>query len=460
MTTLNGMMELSRRALSANQLALAVIGHNTANVNSPGFSRQRVQLSPSFPLQLMEGTLGTGVNVVGIQQIHDNLLDRSLRQGYSDFSQWEAIDGSLQSLENIFGDTSSSTTLGDMLTEFWNSWQDLADDPENLTARSALRQNAQSLCSEFNRLHNQFAGQIQSHDQEIVVRVNEVNSLSSSIANLNAQIAQIESSGGQANDLRDQRNNLLNDLSSLVNVQVTDQANGQINVYVGGQVLVQGDLSLQIATRERSIPGGVVHDLIWEDGGSSVMLSQGQIAGLIEMRDDQIPELSASLDELANSLVQQVNSAHVTGYGLNGSSGNNFFDLDTTGAGNLSLSGEVLASLEVIAASASGAPGDNSIALSIAGLQNQLVMENGTATIGSYYANLVSEVGVVRQNASFRHTQEQAALQQLETQRESVSGVSLDEEMTNLIQYQQAYEAAARLVTTVSQMMDTVVNMV
>jgi len=460
MTTLNGMLDLSRRALSANQLALAIIGHNTANVNSPGFSRQRVQLTPSFPIQLVEGTLGTGVIVAGIQQIHDNLLDRSIRQGYSDFSQWEAIDGSLQSLENIFGDTSSATTLDNLLTQFWDSWQDLANDPESLTSRSALRQNAESLCAEFNRLDSQFAGQIQTHDQEIVVRVSEVNSLSSAIANLNAQIAQIEGSGGQANDLRDQRNNLLNDLSALVNVQVTDQANGQINVYVGGQVLVQGDLSLNITTRERSIPGGVVHDLVWEDGGSSVTLSQGQIAGLIEMRDERIPEISASLDELAATLAQQVNASHITGYGLNGSSGNNFFDPSITGAGDLTLSGEILASLDAIAASGSGAPGDNSIALSIAGIQNQLVMANGTATIGSYYANLVSEVGVVRQNASFRYTQEQAALEQLETQRESISGVSLDEEMTLLIQYQQAYEAAARLVTTVSQMMDTVVNLV
>jgi flagellar hook-associated protein 1 FlgK len=460
MTTLNGMLDLSRRALSAQQLALAVIGHNTANVNTPGFSRQRVQLSPSWAFQMAQGALGTGVNVVGIQQIHDYLLDRNLRQSYSDFSQWEAIDNSLQSLENIFGDTSTSTNLEDLLTQFWNSWQDLANDPENLTARSSLRENAQSLCSEFNRLHTQFASQRQSHDQEIVVRVNEVNTKASAIADLNARIAQIESSGGMANDLRDQRTTLLNDLSSLVNLQVTDQQNGQINVYVGGQILVQGDMSQQIATQERSVPGGVVHDLVWQDGGSAVILSQGQIAGLIEMRDERIPEVSASLDELVNTLVEQVNTAHAAGYGLNGSSGNDFFDPETTGAGDISLSGAVLSSLEVIAASGSGAPGDNSTALAIAGLQNELLMEDGTATIGNYYANLVSEIGVGRQNATFRHTQEQAALDQLETQRESISGVSLDEEMTNMIQYQQAYEAAARMVATVSQLMDTVINLV
>ena len=211
MTTLSGMLDLSRRALSAQQLALAIVGHNTANVNTPGFSRQRIQLSPSWAFQMAQGSLGTGVNVVGIQQIHDYLLDRNLRQSYSDFSQWEAIDNSLQSLENIFGDTSTSTNLEDLLTQFWNSWQDLANDPENLTARTSLRENAQSLCSEFNRLHTQFASQLQSHDQEIVVRVNEVNTKAAAIADLNARIAQIESSGGMANDLRDQRTALLND---------------------------------------------------------------------------------------------------------------------------------------------------------------------------------------------------------------------------------------------------------
>ena len=460
MTTLSGMLDLSRRALSAHQLALAVVGHNTANVNTPGFSRQRVQLSPSWHLQLVQGTLGTGVNVLGIEQIHDNLLDISLRQGYSDFSQWEAIDGSLQSLENIFGDVSDTGGLGDLLTEFWNGWQDVANDPENLTARSALRQNSESLCSEFNRLHSQFTSQCHSHDQEIVVRAGEINSLASGIADLNQRISDVENVGGQANDLRDQRNNLLNELASIANIQMADQPNGQINVYIGGQILVQGNQSMTIATQERSVPNGVVHDLVWQDGGSAVVVSGGQLAGLIEMRDEQIPELIERLDELVNTLVTQVNSVHQAGFGLNGSSGNNFFNPNTTGAGDIALSGEVLASLEVIAASASGAPGDNTTALAIAGLQNELLMENGTATMGDYYANLVSEVGIVRQNATFRYNQEQASLEQLENQRESISGVSLDEEMTNLIQYQQAYEAAARLVVTVSQMMDTVINLV
>jgi flagellar hook-associated protein 1 FlgK len=299
----------------------------------------------------------------------------------------------------------------------------------------------------------------QSIDQELQVRVGEVNSMASAIANLNEQISEIESTGGQANDLRDQRTILLNSLSELVDTQVSESSNGQINVYIGGQILVQGDLATSIATMERSVPGGAVHDLVWTDGGASVITSGGQIAGLIEMRDERIPEVMERMDELANTLVTQVNSLHQTGYGLNGASGNDFFDPETTGARNINLSGAVLDSLEVIAASGSGAPGDNSIALAIAGLQRELLMENGTATIGDYYASMVSEVGIVRQNSTFRYNQESASLTQLETQRESISGVNLDEEMTNLIQYQQAYEAAARLVSTVSEMMDTVLTL-
>jgi flagellar hook-associated protein 1 FlgK len=458
MTTLNGMMDMGRRALFANQIALSVIGHNTSNVNTPGYSRQRAELEPSLELPMLLGTLGTGVNAAGIVRIHDDLLERNILQGNTDSSQWEAIDGSLQSLENIFGDVTSGG-LSELLTNFWNSWQDVANDPENQSARSELRQNGQSLCSEFNRLHSELTSQRQSHDQEITANVNEINSLTTGIATLNHRISEIENSGGQANDLRDQRTNLLNNLSSLVNIQVADQPDGQINVYLGGQVLIQGDLSSAITTTERSVPNGVVHDLVWADGGTPVVVSGGHIAGLIEMRDQRIPEISGRLNELANALVQQVNALHQTGYDLNGSTGNDFFDPETTGAGDMSLSDGLLASLDTIAASGSGAPGDNSVALSIAGLQNAMVMDNGSSTIGGFYAGLVSEVGSVRQNSTFRYNQEQAALEQLQNQRESVSGVSLDEEMTNLIQYQQAYQAAARLVTTVSQMMDTIVNL-
>ncbi len=460
MTTLNGMLELGRRALYSHQIALAVIGHNTANVNTPGFSRQRALISPSMCLPTVLGAIGTGVNVLGIQQIHDNLLDRSIRDGYSNTAQWQAIDGSLQNLENIFGDVTDTSGLSDLLSDYWNSWQDVANDPENLTARADLRQTGQSLCTEFNRIHNSLMSERQDLDQELQVRVSEINSLASAVADLNERIADIESTGGQANDLRDQRNALLNNLSELVDTQVSEGSNGQINVYIGGQILVQGNIFTTINTVERSVSGGSVHDLVWTDGGAPVVVSGGQVAGLIEMRDERIPEVAERMDELANTMVSQVNSLHLGGYGLNGATGNNFFDPNTTGAGDIALSSEVLNSLEVIAASGSGAPGDNDNALAIAGLQNALLMENGTATISDYYANLVSEVGVVRQNSTFRRNQEEATLDQLENQRESISGVNLDEEMTNLIQYQQAYEAAARLVTTVSQMMDTVLNLV
>lgn len=459
MTTLSGMLDLGRRALYSSQIALAVIGHNTANVNTPGYSRQRAEISPSMCLPTVWGAIGTGVNILGVQQIHDNLLDRSIRDGYSNTAQWQAIDGSLQNLENIFGDVTDTGGLTQLLSEFWNSWQDVANEPESLTSRSDLRQTAESICSEFNRIHNSLVSERQSIDQELQVRVGEVNTLASAIANLNEQIADIESTGGQANDFRDQRNVLLNSLSELVDTQVSEGSDGQINVYIGGQILVQGNLATTISTVERSVPGGAVHDLVWTDGGAAVETSGGQIAGLIEMRDERIPEVMERMDELVDTLVTQVNSMHQTGYGLNGASGNDFFDPETTGAGNISLSGAVLDSLEVIAASGSGAPGDNSIALAIAGLQNELLMENGTATISDYYANMVSEVGIVRQNSTFRYDQESASLTQLENQRESISGVNLDEEMTNLIQYQQAYEAAARLVTTVSEMMDTVLTL-
>ena len=460
MITLNGMLDLGRRALYSNQIALAVIGHNTANVNTLGYSRQRAQLSPSMSLPTVLGAIGTGVNVLGIQQIHDSLLDRNIRDGYSNTAQWQAIDGSLQTLENIFGDVTDTSGLSDLLSDFWNGWQDVANDPENLTSRADLRQTGESMCSEFNRIFNSLMSEQQDLDQELQVRVGEINTLASAVANLNEQIAEIEGAGGQANDLRDQRVSLLNNLSGLVDTQVSEGSNGQVNVYIGGQILVQDNLSVAITTVERSIPGGSVHDLVWSDGGASVDVSGGQIAGLIEMRDERIPEVVDRMDELANAMVLQVNSLHQAGYGLNGASGNDFFNPESSGAGNMSLSGAVLDSLEVIAASGSGAPGDNSNALAIAGLQNELLMENGTATIGDYFANMVSEVGVVRQNSTFRCNQEEATLYQLENQRESISGVNLDEEMTNLIQYQQAYEAAARLVNTVSQMMDTVLNLV
>jgi len=288
--------------------------------------------------------------------------------------------------------------------------------------------------------------------------VTKINRLGENIAELNRQIARSELGGNKANDLRDRRDQLIDELSQYADVRTIEMKNGVERVFLGSMELVEQSSYNPLATVTVGAGDQTLTTVVWQGGQVPVTVGGGELAGLLEARDELLPQYRSQLDELAASFVQQVNTLHRTGYGLDGATGRDFFMSTGTTADDIALSSDVQNDLNRIGASLSGGPGDNAVALSIANLQKGLTMNAGTSTFNDFYAKIVGTVGVRSSEANDAKTNAELVLQQIEFSRQSVQGVSLDEETISLIKAQQAYSAAAKVVATIDSAINTLIN--
>lgn len=462
MSNITGILNVAKGALSTQQRAIDVTGHNIANVNTPGYSRQKATIVTNKPISSPCGPMGTGVQVENIKRIYDRFLGNQINTENSNLGRWEAQKGGLEKAEMVLNE-SSGYGLSQAMTAFWNAWQDLVNNPSGHTERLVLSAKGEALADTFNRAHSDLKSIQADMDANIEGRVTEINRFTDQIADLNRQIAGIEGNGQNANDLRDKRDLLLNELSYMVDVTTSEASDGSVTVALSsGRTLVQNDRSWDLSAQNN--PSGFPN-IAWNDGsGNSVdithTISGGELKGWVEVRDILIPGYLTNLDELANQIMEAVNSLHVEGFGLDGSTGNEFFN--GTSASDMAVSANILDNVDIIAAagSAAGVPGDNSMAIAISDVQNELTMSGNTTTFGDFCHSIIGQLGTDVQEAMTRFDHEAAMVNELSSYRESVSGVSLDEEMLNLIKFQHAYEAAARLITTADELMETVITMV
>lgn len=455
-------LEIGKRALATNQVWLQTIGHNVANVDTPGFSRQKVAVTTTYPQETTIGLIGSGVKATRIYQIRDEFLTQQYRSENKDVGEWTAQEKTLTQIESILNEPNDDS-LGSLLDQFWSSWSDLAK-PENVSSASA-RLNLVSvtnvLTDGLHTVYSKLEDMRKSIDTDVKMVVDEVNLLTGSIASLNKQIVSAEHGGETANDLRDQRALLIDELSNYVDVNTNQQKNGATTVYIGAMAIVEGDKSYNIDTKSSKSGNLTTSTIVWEGTSQVIKNVAGELKGLLETRDETIPGYLESLDELAATLVREINSRHSTGYDLNNNTGINFFDPTRVSAGNISLNIDVENNVDMIAAKQSDDPdavGDNSNALAIAALKDALLMTNNTTTVSEYYSALLGAIGVDSANATRLRENHTLLLHQIENQRQSIQGVSLDEEMTQIIKYQQAYDAAARVITTMDEALDTVIN--
>ncbi len=459
MVRISDLLNIARRGLHAQSHALQVTSHNIANANTEGYSRQRVSLAPSEPLRTTVGMLGTGVEVTEVQRLRESFWDRQLNAEYQELGRWQARTTALQEIEGLINEP-SDTGLAAALGGFWDSWQILANSPEEGTARQQVREWGQRLVAAFNRVYQGLTTVQQSLDEHVGLLISQVNDLGRQIAALNVQIAQAESSGLPANDFRDRRDLLLNELSRLVDVQVIETPSGMVKVTVGGETLVAGDQVRNIDVTTTTVQGVVVHSPRWGVNGREVVIRGGRVGGLLEMVHVIIPQYRTRLDTLAAAVATEVNRVHQSGYARDGSSGIPFFSPATTGAGDIALHPAVLNSLDAIAASRDGSVGNGDVALQISRLKDQPSINQGTESINSFFRGIVTALGLDIQSGTSTVENLEQFVQVLEMRRESVSGVSLDEEMADLIRFQRAYQASARLVNVVDELMQTVLEMV
>jgi flagellar hook-associated protein 1 FlgK len=460
MPTLGGILNTGRQALQLQQLAMQIIGHNTSNVSTEGYSRRRIDFSTAPGIaEFGQWQIGSGVDLNFLGRIRDRLLDDQIWRNSSEAGYWSQQDEALGGVEQIFSEM-EGTAISDQLKEFWASWQDLANNPEGTATRQSVLEKAQSLASGVRRVYSELAQRREDLDAQIVGKVGEVNQLTAQIAQLNVQIAQTEQSGGEASDLRDARDLAVGRLSSLIQISVQQNENGAVSVYASGQVIVQGDRNTPLTMSTDTQSGYSRTSISLGQNSAPISLGNGEIKSLMDTRDTEIGKAMQDLDTFAQTLATRLNEVHRTGYGLSGSNGMDFFDPETTGAANFQVSSLIAEDVSRIATAASpDATGDNSIVLQIAAIQQEKLLENGQSTIDDFYTNSVIRIGSRRSFAADQYAVAQAASDHLENRRLQISGVSMDEEMTRLIQVQQAYDAAAKIIKTVDEMMTTILDM-
>jgi len=477
-------LEIARRGLQAQQRALDVTGHNVSNANTPGYTRQEAVMATTTPFPVPglctpagAGQLGSGVEISEIRRLRDGFLDLQYRGENEALGFWEARWDAIQKVETILNEPSDSG-LSKVFEQFWQSLEDLSKNPESLAARSTVLERGKTLAETFNYLDRQLRSLQSDLDSTIKVKVDEVNSFARQIADLNQQIQKIEITGQRANDLRDRRDLLLDQLSKDINIQVREDANGMVQVGIGGRLLVEGDRVDELNVVE-DVDNDRFYKVVWKADNQDVQVTGGTILGLIDMRgylDEAgnqkglVREIRSVLDNLAGTLAKEFNSIHTAGYGLDGSKGLDFFTKDsgaTVTAGNIIVNTE-LEDLNKIAASKTnpteidGGAGDGSNALELARLKQRLLDFNndnkGDATFEDYYQAAIGELGVQGQQAKRMAENQELLVSQLDNNRQEVSGVSLDEEMVNMIRFQHAYAAAARVITTMDEMLDLVIG--
>ena len=455
MSGLNASLATALSGLTAEQGALQATTNNVANVNTPGYSREVPVLVSSDPVVEDPLTLGTGVTLKSIESVRDPILESQIQQETQTQGQLSTLVSALSQTQSTF--TGTSGDIGTAISNFFDAVNQLSTSPSDVSLRQGVLTAAGNLASTFNTAANQLTAQRTSLDQSVEQTVEQINRLTTQIAQLNGQIGRLENVGENAGTFVDQRTQLIDQLSSLVDVSVIPTDNTLTLTTASGTALVAGQQSFQISTQPDS--SGVEH--IFSQGADiTSAITSGQLGGVLEARDQQIPDVQNQLDTLAAGLANAVNGVQTSGFDLNGnaSTANNLFNPPpASGAGAASSLSVAITDPALLAASSDGSAGSNGNAETMYALRNQALISGQSPT--DYYSGIVFNVGNAAANAQAQQSASSLVLQQLNDQRSSISGVSLDEEAANMMRYQQAYAASAEVITAINSMMEDVINM-
>jgi flagellar hook-associated protein 1 FlgK len=457
---------MAANSLAVQQEEMTITGQNLANASNPVYADEQLVVSEATPLETSIGDEGTGVQMTGITESRDPLLDSQIQAEASTTGSLTAQQTNLQNAEAYLDEqitsTSSSATpdspngLAADLSNLFNSFQSLSTDPSDLSLRQTAVQGAQEVAAQFNQVSGQLSTVQADLNTSVQNDVTSANQDLSAITTLNQQIVEAQASGGSADQLVDQREATLENLAGLANFSATAQANGAVNVSIGGVAMVSG--VTQADSLEAYNPGNGQLQVQAQNAGTPITLTGGSIEGEITARDGALATLQSGLNTLSSQLITQVNTIYSAGYDLNGNTGQDLFT--GTNASNIGVNSNVANDpSQFQAAGTAGAPGDNSVVLALAQLGNQNVAGLSNQTFSASYAQSVSNLGNSISSVNEQLTNSQAVAEMLTNDRASSSGVSLDTEMTNLLQYQKAYEASAEMITTLNEMLQTAVSM-
>ncbi|WP_077619699.1 flagellar hook-associated protein FlgK [Bacillus sinesaloumensis] len=503
-------LETARRGMMTQQSALYTTGHNIANANTPGYSRQRVNFvqsnpfpSPGLNAERMPGQIGTGVEAGTIQRVRESFLDVQFRGEQTKTSYWETRANALGKMEEIMNEP-TETGLANTMNQFWQSLQDLAANPEDQGARSVVRQRGEMVANTFNYLSNSLTAIKDDFGKQISVTVKTVNSLSDQISKINKQISEIEPVGYLPNDLYDERDRLIDELSKFVEIKVHPPrssggdslpvAEGILDISIVGEngtetKLIDGSnyKKLSVAPAMDSDGDGVNDQPTGSvtgfqlDGQAIPIVRNGELKALVESfgyvdangnEKGIYSKMIDDLDKMAYSFAMQFNNVHNQGYTLKTSTeesvaGGDFFEPFTNGYKNAAATMKVSSNIDNIShiavSTIQGESGNGYNATNLANVKNDDFgkIPGFPITAGSiqtFYESLIGSMGVDSQE-SIRMADNSAVLKDsVENRRQSISAVSLDEEMTNMIKFQHAYNGSARMITVLDEMLERIIN--
>ncbi len=568
---LNNTLNTSRLSLMSQQANIDIIGHNVANVNTPGYSRQVGIVQATPPLADALGMRGTGVMTTRIMNLYDRFVGMQLNIENSNKGMWDARSSSLVDLERTFNETSDYGLLP-VMGEFWNAWEDLANNPEGVAQRVSVVEKSKILTATLNSMNEDLLTQKRILGQSLEAGVQQLNNLTAQVADLNQTISENEMLGNDANDLRDRRNNLLSQIAEMIDINYFENERSQVTVLsANGKSLVQGNDSYDLRVDFDPLTGDP--QIVWHNDSYPMneTMQSGKLRGWLDGWND-LKGGHNDLKELTSALIFHVNQQHVQGYDLEGESGDLFFEhaimtsegmanqgdgvlefdpasgiggidwenlqnyddfeirfnadypepptatgnefsiintstgetvapdnVNTSGTDEISIEfnggyfvkisysggtsprsgdtfslsfrdnaartvgvNEALSDPVKVAASDNPleVPGNNGAALKIAQLQHALTMSSNSSSFNEFYSSVVGKVGSLAQMAKNNGEHSALVAEQLQLKQESVSGVSIDEEMTNLIRFQQAYSASARIISKVDELLDNIIRMV
>ncbi len=468
-------LNAGRTSLEVNQKSIEIIGNNISNLNTEGYSRQQPVFGTYPSMNYGDFFIGQGVKITDISRQHDVFIDRQIKEKAVDVGLQDALALPLSQLEQVFNITDDNISTD--IDTFFDSLQELSANPSDLVQRNNVILQGQVVANSFSSTVNELNSIKGGINDVIVSKIESINSQVREIADLNERIYNIEIHGQTANSARDQRDVVAKNLARTLGAQSYEDSKGMMVVQLpGGLPLVQGNMPMSISADATGASlvlqlhaGGVTRELGLKNLG-------GEFKGLIDIRDNFIPELNDELDKLAYELSVQVNLKHQEGGGLDSSSGNLFFNMPpnyvaspptaTEYAGAARQMSVALTDPIKIAAAAAPdpgpppgtvAPGDNRNALILSNIGDNYLID-GVDDFNSIYGKIVGKVGVESNQNQLSLTGAKDALVQLENFRDGLVGVSLEEEMISLIQFQRGFESSAKFLSIVDEMMGTVID--
>lgn len=455
-------LSLGSRAMQTHQKGVSVAGHNLANVNNTAYARQRLNVETAAPVSTAYGLVGNGVEGTAVTQARNTILDQTIQVETGARGALEAQQEALQRAEAglgqpLDGSTDGSKGLAGRLSDLFQAFQAAAASPSGSAERSTLIRQASDLAAHFRQVDQRLGAVTDSLNQSVANDVTAANGLLGEIARLNEQIGRAEvADGSTANDLRDLRQQKLESLARLVKVETATNDQGGLEVSVGGSTLVSGN---QVADQLEAFAD--------DDGrmqvrtateGTPLSLTGGRIQGTIEARDGAVASLREQVNLTASRLITEANAIHQQGFALDGASGADLFT--GTGAADMGVNADLVANpARLQLASEAGAKGDGKIGLQLAQLADRSLGELGDRTLGQNFNQAVADLGNAVAGVESSLADQRIVDEMLNSQRQSVSGVSLDEEMTDLMKYQKAYAASAKLIATIDEMLNDVINL-